>query len=83
MLETTGTDRENVPQIERNRNRGGKPEASGIDLALRFVERYFGRDVVVAKAAAFQLEYQEQGWSRPPNIRCARLAIWTLFPIQN
>jgi putative intracellular protease/amidase/YHS domain-containing protein len=34
---------------------------SGIDLALHVVERYFGRDV--AKATAYQMEYQGQGWT--------------------
>jgi len=37
--------------------------SSGIDLALRVVERYFGREV--AAAAAFQMEYQGQGWLNP------------------
>jgi transcriptional regulator GlxA family with amidase domain len=34
--------------------------SSGIDLALRVVERYFGRDV--ATETAYQMEYQGQGW---------------------
>jgi transcriptional regulator GlxA family with amidase domain len=34
--------------------------SSGIDLALRVVERYFGREV--AKQSAFDMEYQGQGW---------------------
>ena len=34
--------------------------SSGIDLALRVVERYFGRDT--ATQAAFDMEYQGQGW---------------------
>jgi YHS domain-containing protein/putative intracellular protease/amidase len=33
---------------------------SGIDLALRVVERYYGRDV--AKQTAYYMEYQGQGW---------------------
>lgn len=33
---------------------------SGIDLALRVVERYFGREV--AKTTAFYMEYQSTGW---------------------
>jgi putative intracellular protease/amidase/YHS domain-containing protein len=37
--------------------------SSGIDLALRVVERYFGRDV--AKQTAFDMEYQGQGWMSP------------------
>ena len=36
---------------------------SGIDLALRVVERYFGR--VVAKKTALDLEYQGPGWMQP------------------
>jgi putative intracellular protease/amidase/YHS domain-containing protein len=36
---------------------------SGIDLALRVVERYFGRKV--AAATAYQLEYQGTGWTDP------------------
>jgi|SRR5579871_678470 len=34
--------------------------SSGIDLALRVVERYYGHDV--AAQTAFQLEYQGEGW---------------------
>jgi putative intracellular protease/amidase/YHS domain-containing protein len=34
--------------------------SSGIDLALRVVERYYGRDV--AKQTAYDLEYQGEGW---------------------
>lgn len=34
--------------------------SSGIDLALRVVDRYFGRDV--AQAAATYMEYQSKGW---------------------
>jgi putative intracellular protease/amidase/YHS domain-containing protein len=37
--------------------------SSGIDLALRVVERYFGRDV--AAQTADQMEYQGQGWMNP------------------
>ncbi len=33
---------------------------SGIDLALRVVERYFSRDV--AEKTAFYMEYQSKGW---------------------
>jgi len=33
---------------------------SGIDLALRVVDRYFGRDV--AQATATYMEYQSKGW---------------------
>ena len=34
--------------------------SSGIDLAFRVVERYYGREV--AKQTAFDMEYQGQGW---------------------
>jgi transcriptional regulator GlxA family with amidase domain len=34
--------------------------SSGIDLALRVVDRYFGRDV--AQATASYMEYQSKGW---------------------
>jgi putative intracellular protease/amidase/YHS domain-containing protein len=37
--------------------------SSGMDLALRVVERYYGRDV--AKKTAYDLEYQGQGWMNP------------------
>lgn len=37
--------------------------SSGIDLALRVVERYFGREV--AQKTAYELEYQGQGWMDP------------------
>ncbi len=37
--------------------------SSGIDLSLRVVERYFGRDV--AFQTAYYLEYQGQGWTDP------------------
>lgn len=36
---------------------------SGIDLALRVVERYYGRDV--AEKTAYNMEYQGQGWKDP------------------
>ncbi|MEQ1591708.1 MAG: DJ-1/PfpI family protein [Thiobacillaceae bacterium] len=36
---------------------------SGMDLALRVVERYFGRDV--ARQTARNLEYQSTGWINP------------------
>ena len=36
---------------------------SGIDLALRVVERYFGRDV--AQRTAAYMEYQGKGWLIP------------------
>jgi YHS domain-containing protein len=34
--------------------------SSGIDLALRVVERYFGRDA--AQRTAYDMEYQGEGW---------------------
>src|SRR6201997_5004635 len=37
--------------------------SSGIDLALRVVERYFGREV--AQKTAYTMEYQGQGWMNP------------------
>ncbi len=37
--------------------------SSGIDLALRLVQRYFGYEVAVN--TAYQLEYQGQGWLNP------------------
>ena len=37
--------------------------SSGIDLSLRVVERYFGREI--ASKTAYQLEYQGQGWMDP------------------
>lgn len=37
--------------------------SSGIDLALRVVERYFGRSL--AAQTAFDMEYQGQGWMNP------------------
>src|SRR5579864_2284132 len=37
--------------------------SSGIDLALRVVERYFGGEV--ARQTAFDMEYQGQGWMNP------------------
>ena len=37
--------------------------SSGIDLALRVVERYYGREV--ARQTAYDLEYQGEGWMNP------------------
>src|SRR5881396_319424 len=37
--------------------------SSGIDLALRVVERYFGRET--ARSTAYNMEYQGQGWMNP------------------
>jgi putative intracellular protease/amidase/YHS domain-containing protein len=36
---------------------------SGMDLAFRVVERYFGRDV--AEETAYNIEYQGRGWTDP------------------
>src|SRR5437667_852077 len=37
--------------------------SSGIDLALRVVERYFGREI--AQKTAYNMEYQGLGWMNP------------------
>ena len=37
--------------------------SSGIDLALRVVERYYGRET--AQKTAYNMEYQGQGWMNP------------------
>ena len=37
--------------------------SSGIDLALRVVERYYGRGI--AQKTAYEMEYQGQGWMNP------------------
>jgi putative intracellular protease/amidase/YHS domain-containing protein len=37
--------------------------SSGIDLALRVVERYFGREI--AQQTAYDMEYQGLGWMNP------------------
>src|SRR5439155_16077258 len=37
--------------------------SSGIDLALRLVERYYGREV--ARKTAYNMEYQGEGWMSP------------------
>jgi transcriptional regulator GlxA family with amidase domain len=37
--------------------------SSGIDLSIRVVERYFGREI--AKQTAYMLEYQGKGWMDP------------------
>jgi len=44
--------------------------SSGIDLSLRVVERYFGRDV--ATQTAYYMEYQGQGWMDPNSNRTYR-----------
>ena len=49
---------------------------SGMDLAMRVVERYFGRDV--AKQTALSLEYQGTGWMHPEsNAQFAKRAVGT------
>lgn len=49
---------------------------SGIDLALRVVERYFGRKV--AETAAYELEYQGTGWTDPAsNVTYLQAAVST------
>src|SRR4051794_9780938 len=37
--------------------------SSGIDLALRVIERYYGREVV--RKTAYNMEYQGEGWMNP------------------
>ncbi len=37
--------------------------SSGIDLAIRVIERYYGR--AAAEDTAYRLEYQGQGWRDP------------------
>ena len=44
--------------------------SSGIDLSLRVVERYFGRDV--ATQTAYYMEYQGQGWMDPSSNQAYR-----------
>jgi putative intracellular protease/amidase/YHS domain-containing protein len=44
--------------------------SSGIDLSLRVVERYFGRDV--AFQTAYYMEYQGEGWKDPNSNRTYR-----------
>ena len=64
---------------------------SGMDLAFRVVERYFGRDL--AEETAYNIEYQDAAgrtrtrtWSTPnhavsaPTIVSARCAAWTATP---
>lgn len=43
---------------------------SGIDLSLRVVERYFGREI--ATQTAYYMEYQGQGWMDPDSNRVYR-----------
>jgi YHS domain-containing protein len=55
--------------------------SSGIDLSLRVVERYFGRDV--AAQTAYYMEYQGQGWMDPNSNQTyrARRASTTAHPV--
>jgi len=53
--------RKGVRFVEENNLATSGGLTSGIDLALHVVERYFGRDV--AKATAYQMEYQGEGWT--------------------
>jgi putative intracellular protease/amidase/YHS domain-containing protein len=54
--------------------------ASGIDLALRVVERYFGKQAV--EDTAYNLEYQGQGWKNPnSNAIYARTANGPTCPV--
>lgn len=54
---------------------------SGIDLALRVVERYFGQEA--AESTAYQMEYQGQGWLRPDSnaIYAKKLASTEAHPL--
>ena len=55
--------------------------SSGIDLALRVVERYYGREV--AQQTAYTMEYQGQGWTDPNsnNIYAAALVSTAEHPL--
>lgn len=50
--------------VESGRVASSAGLSAGIDLALRVVERYLGREV--AQATATFMEYQGEGWKRPP-----------------
>jgi transcriptional regulator GlxA family with amidase domain len=52
--------RRGVRFVENERISASGGESCGIDLALRVVERYFGRSV--AERTAFYIEYQGKGW---------------------
>ncbi len=51
---------------------------SGIDLAMRVVERYFGREV--AEKTAFYMEYQGTGWKDTTGAANAMFATQTIAP---
>jgi putative intracellular protease/amidase/YHS domain-containing protein len=54
--------------------------SSGIDLALRVVERYFGRQM--ATDVAYDMEYQGQGWTDPSsNAIYAKPPTGTIDPV--
>jgi len=55
--------------------------SSGIDLALRVVERYFGREI--ARQTAYDMEYQGQGWMNPDSnqVYAARPISTTEHPV--
>src|SRR6266478_518646 len=48
--------------------------SSGIDLALRVVERYYGREV--ARKTAYNMEYQGEGWMNPDSNQA-----YTVMPV--
>lgn len=50
----------NVRFVEEKKFASAGGLTSGIDLALRIVERYFGRET--AERTAFYMEYQSKGW---------------------
>jgi transcriptional regulator GlxA family with amidase domain len=50
--------------VESGRVASSAGLSAGIDLALRVVERYLGREV--AQGTADFMEYQGEGWKRPP-----------------
>jgi transcriptional regulator GlxA family with amidase domain len=52
--------RRGVRFVENEKISTSGGETCGIDLALRVVERYFGRSV--AEKTAFYMEYREKGW---------------------
>jgi len=55
--------------------------SSGIDLSLRVVERYFGREI--ATQTAYYMEYQGQGWMDPNSNQAylARRASTSAHPV--
>jgi transcriptional regulator GlxA family with amidase domain len=50
--------------VESGRVASSAGLSAGIDLALRVVERYLGREV--AQGTATFMEYQGEGWKQPP-----------------